>query len=135
MRSQSNGLSNRSTASVCQQTSRRKSRLPGSHVRESVSKRHEPGLPLLLGPVDHGNTGSEGESLKHFYAKPISAVGLRQLGNARVQLTVKNDGYEQDDERIADGNAQGHSDEDAMEEDTHFQHHALEPLLSALLLL
>jgi len=47
---------------------------------------------------------------------------------------MEGDGDEEHDEVSSDGNAQGHADEDAVEENAYLQHHALENGLLVLLL-
>lgn len=49
--------------------------------------------------------------------------------------TVESNGDEQNDKLLADGNAEGHSDEDAVEQDTDFEEHDLKNRLLQLLVL
>lgn len=78
----------------------------------AVGEGHHPGLKAALGPVNVCDAGAEGEALK----------GL-----------VKGDCDEEDDEFVADGDGESHADEDGVEEDTDFEHHALENVLLVLL--
>ena len=72
---------------------------------ETVGARHHPRLPAVCLPAYGGNAGAEGEAFE----------GL-----------VKDDGDEEDDERGADGDGEGHADEHAVEQNPHLQQQDLE---------
>ncbi|POR36132.1 Uncharacterized protein TPAR_03671 [Tolypocladium paradoxum] len=77
----------------------------------AVGERHGPRLPAPAVPVDGGDARAQRQALK----------GL-----------VEDDGDEQHDEVGADGHAERHADEDAVEEDARLEQDALEALLAAL---
>lgn len=74
-------------------------------LRETVSEGHEPGLCGVRLPREHGDAAAEGEALK----------GL-----------VDENGDEEDEEAGVAGDAEGHADEDAVEQDSHFEEGDLE---------
>ncbi|KIH94859.1 hypothetical protein SPBR_03703 [Sporothrix brasiliensis 5110] len=76
----------------------------------AVGQDHEPGLVGGAGEVDGGDAAAEGQAL---------------------EALVEGDGDEKNDKGGARGDAEGHADEDAVEQDAGLQEHALqhEPLL------